>query len=139
MTCVSNHIMHLVPHFIPASYDTYYCTANPGCSSQSDRSNIVLSSKPLPVSRSCRSSNFLTRSARHLLSPRARNSASQRTVEGESAGISKSVSQDMEQSPALQRYLAEDDHWHAFLVTGEQASREQGNSLEEADKVLKGK
>ena len=29
----------------------------------------------------------------------------------------------MEQSPALERYLAEDDHWKAFLVTGEQASR----------------
>ena len=44
----------------------------------------------------------------------------------------------MEQSPALERYLAEDDHWKAFLVTDEQASREQTNSLAEADKELKG-
>ena len=91
------------------------------------------------MSRPCRSSNFLRRSARHSLNPRARNLTSQSTVEGESGGTSKSGIQDMEQSPALGRYLAEDDHWKAFLVTGEQASREHENSLVKAKKVEKPK
>ncbi len=43
----------------------------------------------------------------------------------------------MEQSPALERYLAEYDRWKTFLVTGEQASREQKNSLAEANKGVK--
>ena len=44
----------------------------------------------------------------------------------------------MKQYPALERYLTEDDPWKAFLVTGEQASREQEEILAEANKYLNG-
>ena len=43
----------------------------------------------------------------------------------------------MEQSPALERYLAEYDHWKGFLVTGEQDVREQKDLLAEANEGMK--